>query len=200
MWVERPSLDVNAQLREFADASFERPATSGDPPERSAPDDGGARDDREEAMPRGRPAPPLRPALDLRARGLTEHPRGSRRRLQLERRGEPYANAVMGLELDVQGRLPRAVLEPRDRQERGPFYRASVLLIRSTAWRSGNSDLRRSRKSPRPHSRRRGSRNAGDLQRVLRAHVGVIAPDTLVIAEEYGEWTDARRGLGASPR
>jgi hypothetical protein len=40
-----------------------------------------------------------------------------------------------------------------------------------------------------------GIKERGDLQRVLRAHLGVIAPDTLVIAEEYGEWADARRRI-----
>lgn len=28
------------------------------------------------------------------------------------------------------------------------------------------------------------------LQRVLREHIDVVAPDTLVIAEEFGEWED----------
>jgi hypothetical protein len=30
------------------------------------------------------------------------------------------------------------------------------------------------------------------LQRVLREHIDVVAPDTLVIAEEFGEWEDSR--------
>src|SRR3546814_14859597 len=34
-----------------------------------------------------------------------------------------------------------------------------------------------------------------DLQRLLRENVAVIAPDTLVIAEEYGEWDDSRRRI-----
>lgn len=34
-----------------------------------------------------------------------------------------------------------------------------------------------------------------DLQRLLREHVEVIAPETLVIAEEFGEWEDARRRI-----
>lgn len=33
------------------------------------------------------------------------------------------------------------------------------------------------------------------LQRLLRENIGVIAPDTLVIAEEYGEWDDSRRRI-----
>jgi hypothetical protein len=34
-----------------------------------------------------------------------------------------------------------------------------------------------------------------DLQRLLREHVEVIAPDTLVISEEFGDWEDARRRI-----
>jgi len=34
-----------------------------------------------------------------------------------------------------------------------------------------------------------------DLQRLLRENVAVIAPDTLVIAEEFGEWEDSRRRI-----
>jgi hypothetical protein len=34
-----------------------------------------------------------------------------------------------------------------------------------------------------------------DLQRLLREHVEVIAPDTLVISEEFGEWEDSRRRI-----
>ena len=34
-----------------------------------------------------------------------------------------------------------------------------------------------------------------DLQRLLRDNVEVIAPDTLVIAEEFGEWEDSRRRI-----
>jgi hypothetical protein len=30
-----------------------------------------------------------------------------------------------------------------------------------------------------------------DLQRLLRENISVIAPDTLVIAEEYGQWDAA---------
>jgi hypothetical protein len=37
-----------------------------------------------------------------------------------------------------------------------------------------------------------GVQERRDLQRVLREHVEVIAPDTLVIAEEFGEWEDSR--------
>ncbi|NQT20900.1 MAG: hypothetical protein HQ592_14430, partial [Planctomycetes bacterium] len=34
-----------------------------------------------------------------------------------------------------------------------------------------------------------------DLQRLLRDNVAVIAPDTLVIAEEFGEWEDSKRRI-----
>lgn len=34
-----------------------------------------------------------------------------------------------------------------------------------------------------------------DLQRLLRENIAVIAPNTLVIAEEYGEWDDSRRRI-----
>lgn len=34
-----------------------------------------------------------------------------------------------------------------------------------------------------------------DLQRLLRESIGVVAPDTLVIAEEFGEWDESRRRI-----
>lgn len=34
-----------------------------------------------------------------------------------------------------------------------------------------------------------------DLQRVLRKHIDVIAPDTLVIAEEFADWEDSSRSI-----
>jgi len=34
-----------------------------------------------------------------------------------------------------------------------------------------------------------------DLQRLLRANISVIAPDTLVIAEEFGDWNESRRRI-----
>src|SRR5690349_19447940 len=56
----------------------------------------------------------------------------------------------------------------------------------------GSKDIRRldetSFTSSRLHERR-------DLQRLLREHVEVIAPDTLVIAEEVGDWEDSRRRI-----
>ncbi len=38
-------------------------------------------------------------------------------------------------------------------------------------------------------------RERHDLQRLLRENITVIAPDTLVIAEEFGEWDGARRRI-----
>jgi hypothetical protein len=35
----------------------------------------------------------------------------------------------------------------------------------------------------------------GDLQRVLKANISVIAPDVLVIAEEFCEWDDSKRRI-----
>lgn len=35
----------------------------------------------------------------------------------------------------------------------------------------------------------------GDLQRLLRAQIEVIAPDTMVISEEFGDWQDSRRRI-----
>jgi RecB family endonuclease NucS len=40
-----------------------------------------------------------------------------------------------------------------------------------------------------------GFSERADLQRLLRQQVGVIAPDTLVISEEFGEWDGARRRI-----
>jgi len=34
-----------------------------------------------------------------------------------------------------------------------------------------------------------------DLQRLLRDHIDVISPDTLVIAEEFGQWEESRRRI-----
>lgn len=38
-----------------------------------------------------------------------------------------------------------------------------------------------------------GLRERRDLQRLLREHIEVIAPETLVISEEFGDWEDSRR-------
>ncbi len=40
-----------------------------------------------------------------------------------------------------------------------------------------------------------GVRERGDLQRLLRNQIGIVSPDTLVIAEEFGEWEDSRRRI-----
>ena len=41
----------------------------------------------------------------------------------------------------------------------------------------------------------RGIKERGDLQRLLRANIGVVAPDVLVIAEEFAEWDDSKRRI-----
>lgn len=38
-----------------------------------------------------------------------------------------------------------------------------------------------------------GIRERGDLQRLLRLNISVVAPDVLVIAEEFAEWEDSKR-------
>jgi hypothetical protein len=35
----------------------------------------------------------------------------------------------------------------------------------------------------------------GDLQRLLKANIEVVAPDVLVVAEEFGEWEDSKRRI-----
>ncbi|MFC5480463.1 hypothetical protein [Massilia suwonensis] len=40
-----------------------------------------------------------------------------------------------------------------------------------------------------------GLREREDVQRILRDHVDVISPNTLILAEEFGEWTDSRRRI-----
>jgi RecB family endonuclease NucS len=40
-----------------------------------------------------------------------------------------------------------------------------------------------------------GTRERADLQRLLQKQVEIIAPDTLIIAEEFGEWDDSRRRI-----
>lgn len=40
-----------------------------------------------------------------------------------------------------------------------------------------------------------GVTERGDLQRLLRRQVDVIAPDTLVVSEEFGDWEDSRRRI-----
>lgn len=41
----------------------------------------------------------------------------------------------------------------------------------------------------------RGIKERSDLQRLLRANIGVVAPDVLIIAEEFGEWAGAKRRI-----
>lgn len=40
-----------------------------------------------------------------------------------------------------------------------------------------------------------GVRERADLQRLLRNQIEIISPDTLIIAEEFGEWEDSRRRI-----
>ncbi|MCH7749840.1 MAG: hypothetical protein IH939_17290, partial [Acidobacteria bacterium] len=40
-----------------------------------------------------------------------------------------------------------------------------------------------------------GLRERTDLQRLLRDQIEAVSPDTLVIAEEFGEWTESRRRI-----
>ena len=40
-----------------------------------------------------------------------------------------------------------------------------------------------------------GVKERGDLQRLLRGQIEVVSPDTLVIAEEFGDWDDSRRRI-----
>ncbi len=40
-----------------------------------------------------------------------------------------------------------------------------------------------------------GLRERTDLQRLLKKQIGVVLPDTLVIAEEFGEWEESKRRI-----
>ena len=40
-----------------------------------------------------------------------------------------------------------------------------------------------------------GVRERADLQRLLRSNIDVVSSDTLVVAEEFGEWEDSRRRI-----
>ncbi len=40
-----------------------------------------------------------------------------------------------------------------------------------------------------------GLRERDDLQRLLRDQVEIIAPDVLVISEEFGGWEDSKRRI-----
>ena len=41
----------------------------------------------------------------------------------------------------------------------------------------------------------RGLQERSDLQTLLKSHIDVISPDTLVVAEEFGDWEDSRRRI-----
>lgn len=57
------------------------------------------------------------------------------------------------------------------------FSQTGVVALQETSFSSVNVQERR------------------DLQRLLRENVEVIAPETLVISEEFGEWEDSRRRI-----
>jgi RecB family endonuclease NucS len=40
-----------------------------------------------------------------------------------------------------------------------------------------------------------GVRERGDLQRLLRDQVEIVAPDVLIVSEEFGEWEDSKRRI-----
>src|SRR6185503_3968724 len=40
-----------------------------------------------------------------------------------------------------------------------------------------------------------GLRERGDLQRFLRDQIEVIAPDVLIVSEEFGGWEDSKRRI-----
>src|ERR1700683_5054503 len=40
-----------------------------------------------------------------------------------------------------------------------------------------------------------GYKERNDLQRLLKKQIEIIAPDTLVIAEEFGDWADSKRRI-----
>jgi len=40
-----------------------------------------------------------------------------------------------------------------------------------------------------------GIKERADLQRLLRAKIDIISPDTLIVAEEFGEWEDSKRRI-----
>lgn len=42
---------------------------------------------------------------------------------------------------------------------------------------------------------RQGLRERHDIQCLLRSRIEVLAPDTLIVAEEFGEWEDSRRRI-----
>jgi hypothetical protein len=40
-----------------------------------------------------------------------------------------------------------------------------------------------------------GIRERADLQRLLRKQIEIISPETLIVAEEFGEWEDSKRRI-----
>ena len=40
-----------------------------------------------------------------------------------------------------------------------------------------------------------GLRERADLQQLLKQQIEVIAPDTLILSEEFGDWADSRRRI-----
>ncbi len=40
-----------------------------------------------------------------------------------------------------------------------------------------------------------GIRERADLQRLLRKQIDIISPETLIVAEEFGEWEDSKRRI-----
>lgn len=40
-----------------------------------------------------------------------------------------------------------------------------------------------------------GLRERSDIQTLLKSHIDVISPDTLVVAEEFGDWNDSQRRI-----
>jgi RecB family endonuclease NucS len=41
----------------------------------------------------------------------------------------------------------------------------------------------------------RGVKERADLQRLLKANIGIVAPGVLVISEEFGGWEDSKRRI-----
>ncbi len=40
-----------------------------------------------------------------------------------------------------------------------------------------------------------GLRERTDIQRLLKKQIDIISPDTLIIAEEFGEWEESKRRI-----
>ena len=48
---------------------------------------------------------------------------------------------------------------------------------------------------PRTTFSQQGLSEREDLQSMLKTQIDIIAPDTLVVAEEFGEWEDSKRRI-----